>query len=60
MVSWIFLLPIYGTNVLYRNNGDGTFTDVTRESGLLQTENHWNSGAAFLDYDRDGHLGPDR
>src|SRR5881396_2259635 len=44
------------TNHLYRNNGDGTFTDVTRESGLLQAENHWNSGAAFLDYDRDGRL----
>jgi len=51
-----FFVTYYGTNVLYRNNGDGTFTDVTRESGLLQTENHWNSGAAFLDYDRDGHL----
>jgi len=46
----------YGKNVLYRNNGDGTFTDVTRESGLLQPGDHWNSGAAFLDYDRDGHL----
>jgi enediyne biosynthesis protein E4 len=46
----------YGKNVLYRNNGDGTFTDVTRESGLLQPDDRWNSGAAFLDYDRDGHL----
>jgi enediyne biosynthesis protein E4 len=46
----------YGKNVLYRNNGDGTFTDVTRESGLFQAEDHWNSGSAFLDYDRDGHL----
>ena len=24
----------YGPNVLYRNDGDGTFTDVTREAGL--------------------------
>jgi len=46
----------YGKNVLYRNNGDGTFTDVTHETGLLQLEDHWNSGAAFLDYDRDGYL----
>jgi len=46
----------YGKNVLYRNNGDGTFTDVTRESELLQVENRWNSGAAFLDYDRDGYV----
>jgi hypothetical protein len=24
----------FGQNVLYRNNGDGTFTDVTRQAGL--------------------------
>ena len=46
----------YGRNVLYHNNGNGTLTDVTRESGLLQPEEHWNTGAAFLDYNRDGHL----
>jgi len=46
----------YGRNVLYHNNGNSTFTDVTRESGLLQPEGHWNTGAAFLDYNRDGHL----
>jgi enediyne biosynthesis protein E4 len=46
----------YGKNVLYRNNGNGTFTDVTSESGLMQPEGHWNTGAAFLDYNRDGHL----
>jgi hypothetical protein len=46
----------YGKNALYRNNGDGTFTDVTRQSGLLQPEDRWNSGAAFLDYDRNGYL----
>jgi hypothetical protein len=46
----------YGRNVLYHNNGNGTFTDVTRESGLLQTEEHWNTGGAFVDYNRDGHL----
>jgi enediyne biosynthesis protein E4 len=46
----------YGKNALYRNNGDGTFTDVTRQSGLFQPEDRWNSGAAFLDYDRNGYL----
>jgi hypothetical protein len=46
----------YGQNALFRNNGDGTFTDVTATAGLLQTATRWNSGCAFLDYDRDGHL----
>ncbi len=46
----------YGQNILYRNNGDGTFTDVTVKAGLAQKTTRWNSGCAFLDYDRDGHL----
>ncbi len=47
----------YGQNVLYRNNGNGTFTDVTKKAGLTQAgKTRWNSGCAFLDYDRDGHL----
>lgn len=46
----------YGQNVLYRNNGNGTFTDVTVKAGLMQSKTRWNSGCAFLDYDRDGHL----
>ncbi|MSO24186.1 MAG: VCBS repeat-containing protein [Acidobacteria bacterium] len=46
----------YGTNVLYRNNGDGTFNDVTAKVGLPVTGSRWGTGAAFLDYDRDGRL----
>lgn len=46
----------YGQNSLFRNNGDGTFTDVTLKAGLTQSRLRWNSGCAFLDYDRDGHL----
>ena len=49
-------LSYYGQNALYRNNGNGTFTEVTKEAGLLQSRLRWNSGCAFLDYDRDGHL----
>jgi len=46
----------YGQNILYKNHGDGTFTDVTAKSGLTQSKMRWNSGCAFLDYDKDGHL----
>lgn len=46
----------YGKNVLFRNNGDGTFTDITKEAGLLQPVDRYNTGAAFVDYDRDGYL----
>ena len=40
--------------MLYRNNGDGTFSDVTREAGV--DDRRWSSSAAFADYDRDGKL----
>ncbi len=43
-----------GPNTLYRNNGDGTFTDVTRGSGLSKPPGTLSVGAAWLDYDRDG------
>ncbi len=46
----------YGQNALFRNNGNGTFTEVTKEAGLLQDRLRWNSGCCFLDYDKDGHL----
>src|SRR5438552_12452448 len=43
-----------GSNQLFRNNCDGTFTDVTRAS---HTESRgWSVSAAFVDYDRDGWL----
>lgn len=37
---------------LYRNNGDGTFTDVTARAGL--TKNGWGMGVCIADYDNDG------
>ena len=46
----------YGRNILWRNNGNGTFSDVAIKAGVAGTRNRWNSGAAFLDYDRDGRL----
>ena len=41
-------------NVLYRNNGDGTFTDVTEETGVGSTR--YGTGATVADYDNDGDL----
>jgi hypothetical protein len=46
----------YGQNILYKNHGDGTFADVTEKAGLLQSRMRWNSGCAFLDYNKDGNL----
>jgi hypothetical protein len=46
----------WGRNVLYRNRGDGTFEDVTTRSGTGGPPKEWSTGAAFLDYDRDGKL----
>ncbi len=49
----ILVTHLHG-GILYRNNGDGTFTDVTRSAGIDGTS--WGTSAAFLDYDQDGHL----
>ena len=46
----------FGKNVLYHNNGNGTFTDVTERAGVGGSGKRWNTGCAFVDYDRDGHL----
>jgi hypothetical protein len=46
----------YGDNLLFRNNGDGTFTEVGRQAGLRSTARRWGTGCAFLDYDRDGFV----
>jgi enediyne biosynthesis protein E4 len=48
-------ISYYGKNALFHNNGDGTFTDVTDKAGV-GGEGRWNTGCAFVDYDRDGHL----
>ncbi len=42
------------TNRLYRNNGDGTFTDVTEQAGVGDTG--YGGGCAVGDYDNDGNL----
>src|SRR5258708_4643867 len=40
------------SNLLYRNNHDGTFTDVTAKAGLTATG--WGQGVCVGDYDNDG------
>src|SRR5580704_6632957 len=62
--GWLDILLINGkdwtprghhtTAALYRNNHDGTFTDITRDSGIQNS--NFASSAAWLDYDRDGKL----
>jgi len=46
----------WGPNVLYRNDGDGTFTDVTAAAGVAGPADAWSSSAAFGDLDGDGDL----
>src|SRR5436305_4008161 len=48
------LVTEYGGARLFLNNGNGTFTDVTRQAGLENP--FWAASACFFDYDRDGWL----
>jgi hypothetical protein len=60
--GWMDILVLSGSraagssegasNRLYRNNRDGTFTDVTDKAGLLRTM--WSSGVTVGDYNNDG------
>ncbi|MCZ6873743.1 MAG: FG-GAP-like repeat-containing protein [bacterium] len=50
----LFTVGIKDPHHLYRNNGDGTFTDVTQISNLNDARGGWAS--LFFDYDRDGDI----
>src|SRR5579875_2041083 len=60
--GWLDLFVTYygQRNVLYHNNGDGTFTDITIQAGLASADkdysSHYSTGCAFVDYNRDGWL----
>jgi hypothetical protein len=45
----------WGHNVLWRNQGNGTFRDETKDRGLAAGK-RWSTGCSFFDYDRDGNL----
>jgi hypothetical protein len=45
----------YGRAILYHNNGDGTFTDVTAKAGVAD-QGQWSSSAGWFDFDKDGWL----
>ena len=45
----------YRHSVLYHNNHDGTFTDVTEHAGV-DDDGGWGTAAGWFDYDRDGKL----
>jgi hypothetical protein len=51
----VFITHFAAPNQLFRNNGDGTFTEVTRNAGVAGSR-AWGSSATFFDYDRDGWL----
>jgi hypothetical protein len=53
--GWVDLyVTRFGPNQLFRNNGDGTFTNRSRQSGT--DDSAWGVSAAFVDIDRDGWL----
>ena len=45
----------YGSAILYHNNGNGTFTDVTAKAGVAD-KGGWSTSAGWFDYDKDGCL----
>ena len=47
-------LTNFGNNQLFRNNGDGTFTDVTSHAGV--GDGSWSVSASFGDFNLDGYL----
>jgi hypothetical protein len=51
----VFVSHFGAPNQLFRNNGNGTFTDITQKAGVGGS-GKWGSSATFFDYDRDGHL----
>ncbi|MGH7226931.1 MAG: FG-GAP repeat domain-containing protein, partial [Gemmataceae bacterium] len=50
----LYVTSTRGGNILFHNNGNGTFTDVTAKAGLVHVGH--SQTAAFFDCDNDGYL----
>jgi len=50
----ILAVGTFAPHALYRNNGDGTFTNVAAQAGVADPRGGW--GSLFADYDNDGDL----
>jgi hypothetical protein len=44
----------FDRNLLYRNNGDGTFSDISESSGIAEPEGHYSLGVLTGDFNQDG------
>jgi enediyne biosynthesis protein E4 len=44
----------FDRNILYRNNGDGTFADISEMSGIAKPEGHYGLGVLTGDFNEDG------
>ena len=52
LFNWVDSSQVRTGNVLYRNDGDGTFTDISKEAGV--DDRGYGMGCAVADYDNDG------
>ncbi len=44
----------FDRNILYRNNRDGTFTDISEQSGIAEPQGHYSLGVLTGDFNEDG------
>ena len=51
----LFMTTSNAENLLYKNNGNGTFTKITT-AGTILTDKKYSKGSAWGDYDNDGYL----
>src|SRR5262249_40358690 len=52
----LYIVNASSANRLFRNNEDGTFTDVAESLGVTAKKGGTGSDASFIDYDNDGFL----